>query len=166
MRLSQPKFGESIGLGRMTINHYEHGRRHDTRQPIQIPKTTDMACGAAWLGVNGYTGILAAAAQADAQVGDNGPRLPSNVIEPWHEMAAQEELARRGITVGDYHLAFPLLITLALWSQITRWCPERGIDVPILHPVISSSVPGIAILEFSTANNVLYFKTFCVGERG
>lgn len=165
MRLSQPKFGERIGVGRMTINHYEHGRRHDTQQPISISKTADMACGAAWLGIDGYTGILTAAAKADAMTGDSPPVLPGNSVEPWQREAAEHELLMRGFTLTVDRLAFPLLITLALWSQITRWCESRGIKVLRLHPVISAQVPGVAVLEFETPDDALHFKVHCTGER-
>lgn len=162
MKLSQPKFGQRIGVGRMTINHYEHGRRHDTQQPIVIPKTADMACGAVWLGIDGYTGVLAAAEKADAMTGDALPVLPSNSVEPWHKEAAEKELLARGFTLTENRLAFPLLITLALWSRIARWCEGNGIKV-VLHPVISAQVPGVAVLEFETPDGAFDFTLSCTG---
>lgn len=165
MRLSQPAFGDRIGVGRFSINHYENGRRHDTKRSIEISKTTDMACGAAWLAIDGYTAILGAAARADSQIADCPPALPNNAVEPWIVEAALQELAKRGFILSENHLAFPLLDTLAVWSQITQWCSERGIGVRNFHPVISASVPGVAILEFATANDALNFKMFCTGGK-
>lgn len=165
LRLSQVAFGQRIGVGRVSINHYENGRRHDTKQPIEISKTTDMACAAVWCGIDGYAAVLAAAERADVQVGDCSPVLPSSAVEPWIVEAALQELAKRGFNLSENRLAFPLLDTLAVWSQITRWCSDRGIGVPTLHPVISASVPGVAILEFATENDALNFKMFCTGGR-
>ncbi|WP_293795378.1 hypothetical protein [uncultured Bosea sp.] len=165
LRLTQPEFGKCIGVSRTSAIQYETGRRLDTKQPIQIGKGTDMACGAAWLGVEGYTAIIAAAERADAQVGDFPPILPSNAVEPWAAEAALHELEKRGFRIGEHRLTFPLLSTLAVWPQITRWCPGHGISTPNLHPVISASVPTIAILEFATANDAINFKMFCTGGR-
>ncbi len=165
LRLSQVAFGQRIGVGRVSINHYENGRRHDTKQPIEISKTTDMACAAAWCGIDGYAAVLAAAECADAQVGDCPPALPSSAVEPWIAEAALQELRKRGFNLSENRLAFPLLDTLAVWTQITRWCPGRGISAPILHPVISASVPGVAILEFATKDDAFNFKMLCTGGR-
>lgn len=165
LRLSQVAFGQRIGVGRVSINHYENGRRHDTKQPIEISKTTDMACAAAWCGIDGYAAVLAAADLADAQVGDCPPILPSSVVETWIVEAALSELAKRGFDVSENRFAFPLLHTLAVWSQITRWCSDHGVGIPTLHPVISASVPGVAILEFATENDALNFKMFCMRGR-
>lgn len=163
LRLTQPEFGKRIGVSRTSAIQYETGRRLDTKQPIQIGKATDLACGAAWLGVEGYTAILGVAERADAQVGDFPPILPGNAVEPWVVEAALQELEKRGFSIGEHRLAFPLLGTLAVWSQIMHWCPGRGISAPILHPVISASVPAVAILKFDTAADALNFKMFCTG---
>jgi transcriptional regulator with XRE-family HTH domain len=165
MRLSQANFGKRIGVSRSTAIQYEAGRRLDTKKPVEIGQTTDLACGAAWLGVEGYTAILNAAARADAQVGDSTPILPGNAVEPWIAEAAVQELEARGFSIGEHHLAFPLLVTLAVWSQITHWCPGRGISTPMLHPVISASVPAVAILEFATQKSAFDFKLYCTGGR-
>ena len=165
LRLSQPKFGERIGVGRVSVYQYEHGRRHDTQQPITISQTVNMACGAAWLGIDGYTAVLAAAEKAYAATGDSVPVLPRDAIEPWHKEAAEQELESRGFKLAEHRLAFPLLITLALWSQIGRWCAGRGIQVPTLHPVISARVPGIAILEFAHSKDEAAFVMYCLGPR-
>lgn len=165
LRLSQVAFGQRIGVGRVSINHYENGRRHDTKQPIEISKTTDMACAAAWLAIDGYTAILTAAERADTQVGDCLPTLSNGAVESWIVEAAIQELAKRGFDIGEHRLAFPLLSILAVWTQITRLYSAREIAVPNLHPVISASVPAVAILEFVSNTDATYFKMALVGGR-
>lgn len=163
MRLSQPKFGEWIGYKRMAVNHMEHGRRHDTQQAITISHTANMACGAAWLLIGGYTEILEAASRADTRIGDELPHLSAGAIEKWHTEAAKEELLRRGFAhAAGALLVFPLLSVLAMWSQIVEVAPKRGGKVPKLHPLISRTVPAVAILEFASEEDAVLFKTwFC-----
>lgn len=164
MRLSQPAFGQRIGVGRTSIHHYENGRRHDTKQRVEISRTTDMACAAAWLGIDGYTAVLAAAERAHTHVDDCLSTLPSDTVEPWIVEAAVKELGQRGFTIGENRFAFPLLDTLALWSHITRWCSDFEVQ-PALHPVISTVVPAIAIVDFTDVREAAHFKLRWVGGR-
>ncbi len=165
LRLTQAEFGKRIGVSRSSAIQYESGRRLDTKQPIEISKATDMACGAAWLGFDGLTAVLAAAERADSQIENATPILPSNAVPAWHLQTAIQELTKRGFDIGEHRLAFPLMSTMAVWTQIVSWCSKRGYSVPNLHPVISSRVPGVAILEFQTEKDAVLFANFCTGGR-
>ncbi len=165
LRLTQAEFGKRIGVSRSSAIQYESGQRLDTKQPIEISKTTNMACGSAWLDIGGFDAVIAAADRADYQTHSATPILPSNSVPSWHLEAAVQELERRGFKLSEYRLGFPLLATMALWAQIARWCPERGMPVPNLYPVISVSVPGLAILEFATEKDAADFIMFCTGGR-
>lgn len=167
MRLSQPKFGERIGVGRISVYQYEHGRRHDTQQSVAVSQTINMACGAAWLGISGHTEVLEMATRAELLPGNDVPRIPSGTIEAWHEEAAKQELQRRGFAEkAEDLIVLPLIPVLAAWSRIVSLIEQRDGEIPKLHPLFSSTVPAVAILEFKTPAGGTMFKVTFLGWGG
>jgi transcriptional regulator with XRE-family HTH domain len=168
LRLSQPKFGERIGVGRVSVYQYEHGRRHDSQRIVTISQTVNMACGAAWLGIDGYTDILDAESRAGVPADGKLPKLPDNTIDQWLKEAAVAELQKRGFAMQmDHVLVFPLITILAVWSRLQHHYTGLEEQMPKFHPLISASVPAVAVLEFASPHHAFDFKMrFVGGESG
>ena len=51
---SQQAAADALGLSRDTVVNYEAGRRRDSDQPVEIPRTVELACAAIEEGITGY----------------------------------------------------------------------------------------------------------------
>jgi transcriptional regulator with XRE-family HTH domain len=164
LRLTQTAAAERLGVSRLTISHYERGQRHDDKRPVLIPRHTELACAAVYLGVLGYNGETLVGCWPETEWRDGEPNLPDKAVSEGDLQEALDVLHRQGIAVGAHRMAFPLHQLIGGWSHIDAWCREslRGHK---LHCVLSRLVPGhgVGIVEFTNEKDVVVFKLRWVG---
>ena len=150
--LSQSRFGELVGVSRMSINHYERGERHDDRRPVEIPRTVEMACAAIWLGVRDFQDL------GLEPTGGTEARIRADEIPTERVQSGRKKLIGDGFDLSEFCYGFTIITLVKRWNDILGWSKASGFDEPKLHFVCNEESQFFAIVDFETSGHQFYFK--------
>ncbi|MCJ2125696.1 hypothetical protein [Methylobacterium sp. J-077] len=155
--LSKVRFGDLVGVGRVSVSHYERGCRHDNGQPVPIPRLVEMTCAALMLGVRDFQDLAPHQVIEDV-VPDHDKRLRLNEISSKIVESERYKLIDNGVRLSEHCIGIKVITAVRHWNAIRRAAENHGYEVPQLYFADDGYGQFFAIVDLISSDMEFWLK--------